>query len=108
VEDFFWSGTERRAPEIFSKIFCFCGSFSLVYLMKQSDAQRPHPFIRSSVASSGKRLSVLGIPARNEWQEMVLMPGLHISERRSDNVRLNWLMVRFFPEPNLKTGADSS
>ena len=72
-----WS--ELRASAIKPKIFFLCGSCSLVYFWKQSLFQRPQPFIKSLVANSGKRLKVLGIPARKEWQEIESTPGTQMS-----------------------------
>lgn len=62
--------------------------------------------MRSLVASSGKVLTVLGIPARKEWQEMVLLPGVQISDNRLARTLLKCVGVKLAPDLNLKTGKE--
>lgn len=64
--------------------------------------------MRSLEFRSGNRASVLGIPDRKEWHEMVLTPGVQISESRWDSVMLNCVIVKFFPLPKRKTGSEGA
>jgi hypothetical protein len=56
------------------------------------------------VARSGKRLRVLGMPGRKEWQEMEFTPGEQMSESNSASILLKRMVVRFEALGNLKTG----
>jgi hypothetical protein len=60
----------------------------------------------SLVARSGKRLRVLGIPGRKEWQEIEFVPGEQISESSWARSVLKREVVRFVPEGRRKTGRD--
>jgi hypothetical protein len=57
-------------------------------------------------ASSGWRLRAEGIPARKEWQVMVLVVGEQMSVSSEASILFNREGVRFFPEANRNTGDD--
>ncbi len=58
-------------------------------------AHLPQPFVISLVASSGKKLSIQGMPAINEWQEMESIPGTQTSCRIVGRILFNLEGVRY-------------